>query len=189
MSASIAASLEPTVATRATTVRQRVTSVDLVRGIVMVLMALDHTRDYFSILRFQPEDLSKATPFLFATRWVTHFCAPTFFLLAGVGAGLAVSGGKSKAEVSKFLLTRGLWLVVLEFTVSAFGWNFKLGFPLIFLVIWALGISMVILLCLDVRPHILRRHQPHCVTLRRENSSKMMGPAAGFHCDDAGRQL
>jgi len=111
----------------------------------MILMALDHTRDYFSKLRFQPEDLSKATPALFATRWVTHFCAPTFFLLAGVGAALAVSGGKSKKEVSRFLLTRGLWLVFLEITVSAFGWNFKLGFPLILLVIWALGLSMVIL--------------------------------------------
>lgn len=145
MSASIAASLEPTVATSAGAARQRVTSVDLVRGIVMILMALDHTRDYFSNLRFQPEDLSKATPFLFATRWITHFCAPTFFLLAGVGAALAVSGGKSTKEVSKFLLTRGLWLVFLEVTVSALGWNFKLGFPLILLVIWALGLSMVIL--------------------------------------------
>lgn len=125
--------------------RQRVTSVDLVRGIVMVLMALDHTRDYFSYLRFQPEDLSKATPFLFATRWVTHFCAPTFFLLAGVGAALAVSGGKSRKEVAWFLLTRGLWLVVLEITVTALGWNFKLGFPLMLLVIWALGLSMIIL--------------------------------------------
>jgi uncharacterized membrane protein len=145
VSASIAASLEPTVATSAGAARQRVTSVDLVRGIVMILMALDHTRDYFSNLRFQPEDLSKATPFLFATRWITHFCAPTFFLLAGVGAALAVSGGKSTKEVSKFLLTRGLWLVFLEVTVSALGWNFKLGFPLILLVIWALGLSMVIL--------------------------------------------
>lgn len=145
MSASIAANLEPAVSTSATSLRQRVTSVDLVRGIVMILMALDHTRDYFSNLRFQPEDLSKATPFLFATRWITHFCAPTFFLLAGVGAALAVSGGKSKREVSKFLLTRGLWLVVLEVTVSALGWNFKLGFPLILLVIWALGLSMIIL--------------------------------------------
>jgi uncharacterized membrane protein len=117
----------------------------LVRGIVMILMALDHTRDYFSKLHFQPEDLTRATPFLFATRWITHFCAPTFFLLAGVGAALAVSGGKSTKEVSRFLLTRGLWLVVLEITVSALGWNFKLGFPLILLVIWALGLSMVVL--------------------------------------------
>jgi uncharacterized membrane protein len=152
VSASIAASLEPTVTTESTTVRQRVTSVDLVRGIVMILMALDHTRDYFSNLRFQPEDLSKATPFLFATRWITHFCAPTFFLLAGVGAGLAVSGGKSKREVSRFLITRGLWLVFLEITITAFGWNFKIGFPLILLVIWALGLSMIILSALVFLP-------------------------------------
>jgi uncharacterized membrane protein len=118
----------------------------------MILMALDHTRDYFSNLRFQPEDLARTTPFLFATRWITHFCAPTFFLLAGVGAALAISGGKPKREVSRFLLTRGLWLVVLELTVSAFGWNFKLGFPVILLVIWALGWSMVILSALVFLP-------------------------------------
>lgn len=148
MSVSIAANLQepaPITADATPAVRRRVTSVDLVRGIVMILMALDHTRDYFSKLHFQPEDLTRATPLLFATRWITHFCAPTFFLLAGVGAALAVSGGKSTKEVSKFLLTRGLWLVVLEVTVSALGWNFKLGFPLILLVIWALGLSMVIL--------------------------------------------
>lgn len=145
MSVSIAADLTESPPLTATAGRKRVTSVDLVRGIVMILMALDHTRDYFSILRFQPEDLSRSTPLLFATRWVTHFCAPTFFLLAGVGAGLAISGGKSTKEVSRFLFTRGLWLVFLEITVSALGWNFRLGFPLILLVIWALGLSMVIL--------------------------------------------
>lgn len=148
MSVSIAANLSepaPITADATPAVRRRVTSVDLVRGIVMILMALDHTRDYFSRLHFQPEDLTRATPFLFATRWITHFCAPTFFLLAGVGAALAVSGGRSTKEVGKFLLTRGLWLVVLEITVSALGWNFKLGFPLILLVIWALGLSMVVL--------------------------------------------
>jgi uncharacterized membrane protein len=148
LSVSIAANLQepaPISPDAVPAVRRRVTSVDLVRGIVMVLMALDHTRDYFEKYRFQPEDLTKSWPLLFATRWITHFCAPTFFLLAGVGAALAVSGGKSTREVSKFLLTRGLWLVVLEVTVSALGWNFKLGFPLILLVIWALGLSMVIL--------------------------------------------
>lgn len=152
MTASIAADLRPAVTSTKGSARTRVTSVDLVRGIVMILMALDHTRDYFSNLHFQPEDLTKATPFLFATRWITHFCAPTFFLLAGVGAALAVSGGKSKREVSKFLLTRGLWLIFLEVTVSALGWNFRLGFPLILLVIWALGLSMVILSALVFLP-------------------------------------
>ena len=124
---------------------QRVTSVDLVRGIVMILMALDHTRDYFSNLRFQPEDLSKATPFLFFTRWITHFCAPAFFLLAGVGVSLAMSRGKSTRELSWFLVTRGLWLVVLELTITHFGWQFSMDFPQFLLVLWALGWSMVIL--------------------------------------------
>jgi uncharacterized membrane protein len=118
----------------------------------MIVMALDHTRDFFSKLRFQPEDLSKATPFLFFTRWITHFCAPTFFLLAGVGAGIAVSRGKSTKQISWFLLTRGLWLVVLELTISHFGWDFSLAFPQFLIVIWALGMSMVILSALVYLP-------------------------------------
>jgi uncharacterized membrane protein len=131
---------------------QRVTSVDLVRGIVMILMALDHTRDYFSVLRFQPEDLSRATPFLFFTRWITHFCAPTFFLLAGVGAALSMSRGKSKGEISRFLWTRGLWLIFLELTITHFGWMFSWGFPQFLLVIWALGLSMIVLAALVYLP-------------------------------------
>jgi len=119
---------------------------------VMILMALDHTRDFFSNLRFQPEDLSQATPFLFFTRWITHFCAPTFFLLAGVGASLAMSRGKSTRQISRFLLTRGLWLVVLELTVIHFAWQFDLRFPQILIVIWALGWSMVILSALVYLP-------------------------------------
>jgi uncharacterized membrane protein len=114
----------------------------------MILMALDHTRDFFSNLRFQPEDLSRATPFLFFTRWITHFCAPTFFLLAGTGVALSMSRGKTKAEISRFLWTRGLWLVFLELTVIHFGWQFDMKFPQLLIVIWALGWSMVILAAL-----------------------------------------
>lgn len=127
---------------------KRVTSVDLLRGTVMILMALDHTRDYFSNLRFRPEDLGRASFGLFMTRWVTHFCAPTFFLLAGVGASLMLRAGKTKAQVSKFLVTRGLWLIFLEVTVLHFAWNFNWGFPKFLLVIWALGLSMIILAAL-----------------------------------------
>ena len=134
---------------------QRVTSVDLVRGIVMILMALDHTRDFFSNLRFQPEDLTKATPFLFFTRWITHFCAPTFFLLAGVGVSLSMSRGKSKREMSWFLVTRGLWLIVLEVTLTHFGWFFSMEFPQLLLVIWALGLSMIILAALIYLPKMV----------------------------------
>src|SRR5207248_10955089 len=127
----------------------RVTSVDVVRGAVMVLMALDHVRDYVTNQRFRPEDLSRSTAALFATRWVTHFCAPGFSLLAGVGIGLWMRRGRSAAEASRFLVTRGLWLVLLDLTVSAIGWQF--GFRLIpayALVIWALGWSMVVMAAL-----------------------------------------
>ena len=124
---------------------RRVGSVDLLRGMVMILMALDHTRDFFSNLRFSPEDLSRSTPILFLTRWITHFCAPAFFLLAGIGASLALSGGRSRKDLSRFLLTRGLWLVLLEITVLHIAWNFDWSPPVFLLVIWALGWSMVIL--------------------------------------------
>ncbi|MEO8575385.1 MAG: heparan-alpha-glucosaminide N-acetyltransferase domain-containing protein [Gemmatimonadales bacterium] len=128
-----------------TTTSKRVVSVDLLRGCVMILMALDHTRDFFSNLRIRPEDLSRSTPLLFLTRWVTHFCAPSFFFLAGVGASLMLSAGKSKKQVSWFLFTRGLWLAFLELTILHFFWNFKFSNPHFLLVLWALGMSMVIL--------------------------------------------
>ena len=127
----------------------RVSSVDIIRGAVMVLMALDHVRDYVTNQRFRPEDLSRASVALFATRWVTHFCAPAFSLLAGVGIGLWMRRGRSAAEASRFLVTRGLWLVVLDLTISAIGWQF--GFRLIpayALVVWALGWSMVLMAAL-----------------------------------------
>lgn len=135
--------------------RARVPSVDVVRGGVMVLMALDHVRDYVTRLRFPPENLARGTPALFATRWVTHFCAPAFFLLAGVGIGISMSRGKSAAELSRFLLMRGLWLVVLDLTISAVGWQF--GFQLIpafAIVIWTLGWSMIVMAALV---HLPRR--------------------------------
>ena len=108
----------------------------------MVLMALDHTRDFFTNIPFQPEDVSHTYGALFVTRFVTHFCAPVFSLLAGTGAYLAVSRGKSVAEISRFFWTRGLWLVFLEFTIVGFSWTFSVpwGFAA---VIWALGCSMI----------------------------------------------
>ena len=119
----------------------------------MVLMALDHVRDYFTIARFDPLDLSQTTPALFATRWITHFCAPVFMLLAGTSAYL-LGRKRSPADLSRFLVTRGLWLVVLEFTVVAFAWTFNFRYPFGFtlLVIWALGVSMVSLAALVYLP-------------------------------------
>ena len=121
----------------------RVVSVDLLRGLVMVIMALDHARDYFSNQHFAPEDLSQTFGALFFTRVITHYCAPVFFLLAGTGAYLAVSRGKSVQQVSRFFWTRGLWLVFLELTVLRFGWNFTFAPFSLMQVIWALGWSMV----------------------------------------------
>ena len=104
--------------------RPRVESIDLLRGFVMVVMALDHVRGIWGP-PIDPTDVDATTPALLATRWITHLCAPTFVLLAGVGAGI---GGKSKHELARFLVTRGLWLVVLELTIVQFGfmWNPRL---------------------------------------------------------------
>lgn len=120
----------------------RLNSVDLLRGLVMAIMALDHTRDYFTNLHFPPEDLTQTYGALFFTRWITHFCAPTFFFLAGTGAYLSRKRGP---ELSSFLWKRGLWLVFLELTLIAFAWSFVPTISLGFLVIWALGWSMVAL--------------------------------------------
>ena len=129
-------------ATKSVAAPSRLASVDLLRGIAMILMALDHTRDFFSGLPFIPEDLAHTTGYLFFTRFVTHFCAPVFFLLAGTGGYLSMSRGKSCEEVSRFFWTRGLWLVLLNLTVVAFGWTSV--FPFLFSdVLWSLGWSMV----------------------------------------------
>jgi uncharacterized membrane protein len=122
---------------------QRIVSVDLLRGLVMMLMALDHTRDYFSGLPFPPEDLNRTFGALFLTRIVTHLCAPVFFLLAGTGSYLSVARGKTVREVSRFFWTRGLWLIFLEVTVLRFAWDFNFNSAPVVQTIWALGWSMV----------------------------------------------
>lgn len=115
----------------------------------MVLMALDHTRDFFhnAIHQFDALDLSKTTPAIYFTRWVTHFCAPVFVFLAGTGAFLSTTRGKSTRSLSWFLITRGLWLVLLELTwVRWAGWTFAINLHEHWgLVIWAIGWSMVVL--------------------------------------------
>jgi uncharacterized membrane protein len=108
--------------------RPRLDSVDLLRGVVMVIMALDHARDFMSYERtpdgtsfLDPIDMAHTNPSLFLTRWITHYCAPTFVFLAGTGAFLSGSQGRSKASLAWFLLTRGLWLAFLELIVVRAG--------------------------------------------------------------------
>ncbi|MGB8595173.1 MAG: heparan-alpha-glucosaminide N-acetyltransferase domain-containing protein [Candidatus Sulfotelmatobacter sp.] len=126
--------------------RPRVESIDVVRGVIMVLMALDHTRDFFGNSALNPTDPATTTIPLFFTRWITHFCAPVFFLLTGTGAYLSLRK-KSKRELSRFLFTRGLWLIFLELVVvRCFGWQFNFDYHLILLnVLWALGWAMITL--------------------------------------------
>ncbi|MBC7507938.1 MAG: DUF1624 domain-containing protein [Ferruginibacter sp.] len=127
--------------------QKRITSIDLLRGLIMIIMALDHVRDYlyFGSFYFDPLDLEKTNGALFFTRWITHYCAPVFMLLAGTSAYL-IGQKKTKKELSVFLLKRGCWLVFLEMIVVNFGWNFNIQFPSIFFItIWALGISMMVL--------------------------------------------
>jgi uncharacterized membrane protein len=112
----------------------------------MVLMALDHVRDWVTGARGFPEDLRHGSFALFATRRVTHFCAPTFFLLAGVGPGILRARGMAVRDLSRFLLTRGIWLLFLEVIVTPIGWQFGLDLvPAFALVLWALGWSMILM--------------------------------------------
>jgi uncharacterized membrane protein len=126
--------------------RERVPAIDRLRGLVMVLMALDHARAYFTDANFDALDLSKTHSALYWTRWVTHLCAPTFILLAGVSARL-LAARMSRGALSRFLLTRGLWLIVLEVTLVQFAWSFNWRYErgVTLQVIWAIGASMLVL--------------------------------------------
>lgn len=127
--------------------KSRIPSIDFLRGTIMIIMALDHVRDYLysGSFYFDPLDLDKTSGALFFTRWITHFCAPVFMLLAGTSAFL-MGQKKTKKELSAFLVKRGLWLVFLEMIVVNFGWNFNIQFSsFFFITIWALGVSMIVL--------------------------------------------
>lgn len=134
--------------------RPRLQMVDRLRGLVIALMVLDHVREYLHVqaLVFDPTDPTRTTPALYLTRWVTHLCAPTFVFLAGASVRLQREAGRSPGALSRYLLTRGVWLILLEATVIGFGFNF--AEPFLFLqVIWAIGVGFVILAALTgVRP-------------------------------------
>ncbi len=127
--------------------RNRIVSIDIIRGLVMLLMLLDHTRMFFNrdAFLFEPTDLEQTNLALFFTRWITHFCAPVFILLAGISARL-LSQNLSTKELSIWLLKRGFWLIVLELTFIKFAWLFRFDFQnLDLMVIWGIGASMIFL--------------------------------------------
>lgn len=133
--------------------RGRIESIDIVRGTIMIIMALDHVRDFFhkvvvdggASVATGPTDLATTTPVLFFTRWITHFCAPIFIFLAGTSAFL-YGQKRSKKELSSFLIKRGCWLILVEIVIITLGWTFNPLFNVIILqVIWAIGVSMIIL--------------------------------------------
>jgi uncharacterized membrane protein len=132
--------------------RSRIESIDIMRGIIIVLMALDHTKDFIGTSRFDALDADVTNLAAYLTRWITHFCAPTFCFLMGVGAYLS-GRGKTKSELSSFLLFRGLWLILLEVTVIKFALqlNFSLATTMA-LVFWSLGWSLVFLSALVFMP-------------------------------------
>jgi len=134
--------------TAASQVRTRIESIDVLRGIVMILMALDHVRDYFGTAA-NPTDPARATAALFFTRWITHLCAPTFFLLTGTGAYLA-GRRRTTPDLSRFLFVRGIWLIGLELTVlRCLAYQFNVDYRVTMLIIlWALGGSMIVLAAL-----------------------------------------
>jgi uncharacterized membrane protein len=132
---------------------KRIESVDIVRGAIMVVMALDHVRDFFGVPGVSPTDPARAGAALFFTRWITHICAPVFFLLTGTGACLYLRT-KTVGELSRFLLTRGAWLILLELTlVRCLGFQFNVDYRVTMLVVlWALGWSMIALAALVYLP-------------------------------------
>jgi len=128
----------------------RVAAIDLLRGGVIALMALDHTRDFFQPQGAGPEDLATTSVGFFLMRWISHFCAPTFIFLAGVAVAL-YSQRRPRSEALRFLLTRGLWLMVLEGTWVSFSWYFHFEFTHLG-VLWAIGGAMVLLAAVSWLP-------------------------------------
>jgi uncharacterized membrane protein len=133
------------------TLIRRIATVDLLRGLIMIVMALDHTRDFFSNAGVDPTDPLKSWPSLFFTRWVTHLCAPGFVALAGTSIYLQRQRGRSKTFMAKRLVTRGVWLLFVEIAIVSFGIFFSYHFHFL-QVIYAIGGSMIIMAAVQFLP-------------------------------------
>lgn len=127
--------------------KNRVNSIDLLRGLIMIIMALDHTRDYFHTAQFvfNPTDLTQTTPAIFITRWITHFCAPAFVLLSGISININLRK-RGKPALAKYLITRGFWLIFLDVVVLRFAFFFNFYYDITFLsILWMIGWCMVLM--------------------------------------------
>jgi len=125
--------------------KQRIESIDLLRGLVMIIMALDHVRDYV-FHAVDPTNMQTTFPALFFTRWITHFCAPLFMFLAGTGAFLSLGRGKTKRDLAWFLFSRGVFLLLAEYTIMQLAWTFSFHWlPIMFITLSALGTAMIFL--------------------------------------------
>lgn len=160
--------------------RARIESIDLVRGLIVIVMALDHVRDFFGDPGARPTDLGTATAALFFTRWITHICAPVFFLLTGTGAYLTLAR-MSKRALSRFLLTRGVWLLFLELVVMRFALQFNADYQVtVITVLWALAWSMIVLAALVHLP-LWAIALFGIVLVGGHNALDGIGPAMGAH--------
>jgi uncharacterized membrane protein len=125
--------------------KERINSIDIARGLIMVIMTLDHSRDFLHYPSNPPLDLQSTSAILFFTRWITHFCAPTFVFLSGVSAYLAEQR-RTKKELSAFLFKRGLWLILSDLLLISLIFSFDLGYHMLVLeVLWVTGFGMILL--------------------------------------------
>lgn len=141
--------------------KYRYPAIDIIRGLVIILMALDHVREFFYYPHLNDDPLSQGAEYwpLYFTRWITHLCAPSFIFLAGISAGL-MAERKSSNTLARFLILRGFWLIFMEMSIVTIGWTFSLyGISeingehfIILAVIWAIGASMVVLGVLQYLP-------------------------------------
>jgi len=135
--------------------KNRVNSIDLLRGIIMIVMALDHTRDYFhfSAFLFNPTNLDQTTPEIFFTRWITHFCAPAFVFLSGISININLRK-RGRPDLVKYLLTRGLWLIFLDLVILRFGFFFNFYYDMTFLsILWLIGWCMIFMAAVIFLPY------------------------------------
>lgn len=132
-------------ATAIKTMKERISSIDALRGIVMILMALDHARDFFSNFGFDPTNMDHTTLAMFFTRWITHFCMPVFIFLIGTSMAIVIGRGKNKSSTAFFLITRGLWMIIIDLTIISFAWKFNIDPYPICQALWAIGWGMIVL--------------------------------------------